>query len=69
MHLYINPKKEFLQILNFEQACYFGSKQAIQKQWSLYELMKNNSFVIFEYKIKFLFLKDDIIEQKTTKHL
>ena len=25
----------FLKILNFEQACHFGSKQVIQKQWSL----------------------------------
>ena len=36
------------------------------KQTLQYELMKNNSF---EYRIKFLILKDDIIERKTTKHL
>ena len=35
MHLYINPKREFLKILNFEQARPFCSKQAVQKQWSL----------------------------------
>jgi hypothetical protein len=35
MHLYINPKRGFLKILNFEQAHHFCSKQAVQKQWSL----------------------------------
>ena len=35
MHLYINPKRGFQKILNFEQACHLCSKQAVQKQWSL----------------------------------
>ena len=35
MHLYINPKRGFKNILNFEQAHHFCSKQAVQKQWSL----------------------------------
>jgi hypothetical protein len=35
MHIYINPKRGFLKILNFEQAWHFCSKQAVQKQWSL----------------------------------
>ena len=34
MHLYINPKRGFLKILNFEQARHFGSQQAVQKEWS-----------------------------------
>jgi hypothetical protein len=37
MHLYINPKRGFKKILNFEQAHHFCSKQAVQKQWSLDE--------------------------------
>ena len=32
MHLYTNPKRGFLKILNFEQARHFCSKQAVQKQ-------------------------------------
>ena len=35
MYLYINPKRGFWKILNFEHACQFCSKQAVQKQWSL----------------------------------
>jgi hypothetical protein len=35
MRLYINPNRGFSKILNFEQARHFGSKQAVQKQWSL----------------------------------
>ena len=39
MHLYINPKRGYKKILNFEQAHHFCSKQAVQKQWSLARVM------------------------------
>ena len=41
MYLYINPKRGFWKILNFEHACHFCSMQAVQKQWSFFRLSKS----------------------------
>ena len=35
IYLYINPKRGFRKNPNFEHACHFCSKEAVQKQWSL----------------------------------
>ena len=39
MHLYIDPKRGFKKFSNFEQVHHFCSKKAVQKQWSMANIL------------------------------